>query len=145
MIPGANILKMALSMIRKQRLTYYKNTGRATNSIGMLVPTYAPPVVVEGSFQPVPRNLYAENGLDFQKDYYTFYAPVDIFDLQRDVSGDQLIFNNTQYQCESNNDWFAIDGWKGVLCVRIGTPDPHIFGFGPANVNFNQGTLSDAG
>ena len=58
-------------------------------------------------------------GLDLQKDYYTFYTSNDVLDIQRDVSGDQLIFNGKRYQVESNNDWYPMDGWKGIICVYI--------------------------
>ena len=30
---------------------------------------------MDGSWQPVPRALMIEYGLDLQRDYYTFYIP----------------------------------------------------------------------
>lgn len=119
MIPGTNLLDAALTVITGQVVTYYQFTGRATNAIGYDVNTYAAGVALEGSFQPVPRRLYEQYGLDLQKDYATFYAPVNILDVGRDVAGDQIVFNDLRYQCESTNDWYAQDGWVGVLCVLI--------------------------
>lgn len=148
MIPGSNLLNMAFSIIARQAITYYKATGRTLNDVGQDVTTYAPGIVVLGSFQPVPRRLYEIYGLDLQKDYFTFYASKNIIDVTRDVSGDQLAFNGDRFQCESNNDWFAIDGWKGVLCVRIGldTGNQRIFGFNAVPsvntyVNFTNGNF----
>jgi len=117
--PGSNLLKQALTVIVPQIVTYYRALPRTTNAIGQYVTTYDTPVDVRGSFQAVPRNLYQAYGLDFQKSYYTFYTLNDIIDLQRDVSNDQIVFNSLRYQCESNNDWFAVDHWKGVLCCLI--------------------------
>lgn len=119
MIPGSNILKQALSIIASQTISYYKATGRSLNAIGQYITTYASPVSILGSFQPVPRTLYQVYGLDFQKSYFTFYTSTNLIDVQRDVSPDKIVFNSQTYQCISNNDWFAIDGWVGMLCVLI--------------------------
>lgn len=118
-VPGQNVLRMALTLIHKQCLRYYQFSSRALNSVGQDVTTYLAPVTMRGSWQPVPRKVYMQYGLDFQKDYYTFYTSNDVLDIQRDVSGDQLIFNGKRYQVESNNDWFPMDGWKGIICVYI--------------------------
>ncbi len=136
-IPGQDLLKMALTMIARQRLTYYKFAGRSTNSVGQYVTTYLNPVVVDGSWQPVPRQLYMQYGLDLQKSYYTFYTSNNVLDLRRDVSADQLAFNGQRYQVQSNNDWYALDGWKGILVVQldIDTQSQSIFGFGNLPLN----------
>jgi hypothetical protein len=118
-VPGSNLLKQALTVIAAQTITYYQALTRTVNTVGQWVTPYAEPVSIRGSFQAVPRNLYQQYGLDFQKDYYTFYSLNDIMDIKRDVSNDQIEFNGLRYQCESNNDWFAVDKWKGILCCLI--------------------------
>jgi hypothetical protein len=132
MIPGQNLLRMASTMIVQQNLSYYQAENRTLNSIGQYVTTFAPPIRMRGNWQPVPRQLYEVYGLDLQKDYYTFYTSNNVLDLDRDITADQLAFNGELFQVESDNDWFALDGWKGVLCVHIGADDaqPNIFGFG---------------
>ena len=129
--PGSNLLNQALTVIARQQVVYYKMTGRTLNDVGQDVTSYALGTTLRGSFQPVPRNLYPIYGLDLQKTYYTFYVPSNVLDIGRDVSGDQIAFNDDRFQCESNNDWFSIDGWKGILCVRIGIDggDLRLFGF----------------
>jgi hypothetical protein len=119
MIPGSNLLNMALTIIAKQTISYTRAIGRTVNNIGQYVTNYASPVNIVGSFQPVPRAMYELYGLDFQKSYFTFYSSNDLIDIQRDVSADQISFNSQTYQCLSSNDWFAIDGWVGILCVLI--------------------------
>lgn len=121
MIPGQNILNMALTIIARQTITYYQYDSRSVNSVGQNVTLYKTPVEITGSWQPVPRHLYMVYGLDLQKEYFTFYTSNDLLDVQRDVSGDQVVFGGQRYQCESNNDWYKLDGWKAILCVRIGT------------------------
>ncbi len=144
MIPGQNLLNMALTIIAKQTITYYRNTGRVLNSVGQDIAEYAPPLFIVGSWQPVPRALYQQYGLDFQKDYFTFYTSNNVLDLERDISGDQIAFNGQRFQCESDNDWYGLDGWKGILCIHIGPDkkDPVVWGFGtmpPSNTYLNFG------
>lgn len=120
MIPGSNILDLALSVINSQVVQYFRFVSRTLNANKLWEIAYESPILIEGSLQPVPKQLYAEYGLDLEKTYYTFYSSNNILPVMRDVSGDQLIFNNQLFQCEATNDWFAIDGWVGVLCVRLG-------------------------
>jgi hypothetical protein len=120
MIPGQNLLNMCLTLIHKQTVQYYQFVSRETNSVGQDITTYASPIILVGSFQPVPRKLYELYGLDLQKDYSTFYTSNNLLDITRDVSGDQIAYIGRRYQVESDNDWFSQDGWKGVLCVDLG-------------------------
>lgn len=149
-IPGQNLLNMALTVIARQGVTYYLSEGRTVNAIGQDITIYGPPRAVVGSFQPVPRKLYQIYGLDLQKDYFTLYSSNNILDVDRDISGDQIAFNGQRFQCESDNDWFAMDGWKGVLCVHIGpdVADTVVFGFGTipsSNTNLNFGNSNFLG
>lgn len=148
-IPGSNLLKSALTVIASQTVLYYKAQSRTANDIGQYVTLYAPAVSIRGSFQPVPKNLYQVYGLDFSKVYFTFYSLNDLIDIQRNVAADQIVFAGKRYQCESNNDWFAIDKWKGVLCVLVGdyVASENVFGFNTDipvsnNLNFERGAFA---
>lgn len=120
-VPGSNLLAQALTVIISQTVSYFQATARSLNDVGQYITTYAEPLSIRGSFQAVPRNLYYQYGLDLQKNYYTFYSLNDIIDIKRNVSNDQIEFNGQRFQCESNNDWFAVDKWKGILCCEIKT------------------------
>lgn len=120
-IPGSNLLKAASRLIAFQVVTYYKFDSRQNNEIGVLETIYDAPISIKGSFQPIPKNLYEQYDLDLSKNYATFYAPNDILDIQREVSGDYIVYAGKPYQCESNNDWFPQDGWKGVLVIQVPT------------------------
>lgn len=140
-IPGSDILLDALTVIASQYVTYYKAVNRDLNPVGQDVTFYAPPATIFGSFQPVPRSMYTAYGLDFNKTYYTFYTPMDLMDIQRNVSNDKIVFNGKTFQCEASNDWFAIDGWVGMLCCLSTSSPPGrlIFGFNEVpSINTNQ-------
>ena len=152
MIPGANILNMALSVIARQTISYYMSTGRVLNDVGQYVTSYSAGVFIVGSFQPVPKELYTKWGLDLQKTYYVFYTSNNLVDIGRDVSGDQIAFNGQRFQCESADNWYEMDGWKRMLCVLIQDQgeNPQIIGFNENpqlndNQNFDNGAFSNDG
>jgi hypothetical protein len=123
--PGSNILKQALSAIASTPVQYFAFVSRVGNAIGLLETTFAAPVTIRGSWQPVPRAMYEKLGLDFTKNYVTFYSVQFIGDVSRDRTGDNFEFNGKRWQVESSNDWQAIDGWNGVLCVEVpAVPQP---------------------
>ncbi len=119
MMPGANVLSLALSVINKQRIQYFRFIGRETNEIGIDMNRYAPPELLCASVQAVDRNLYQYLGLDFQKSYIRVYACKPLQDIGRDRSSDQVEFAHQRYQVLSDANWYHIDGWDGALCVQI--------------------------
>ena len=123
MIPGANILEMALSVIASQTVTYYKFIERSLNEVGQDISVFMEPQQLQGSFQPMPKDAYNSFGLDLQQEYFIFYVSKKIIDLDRDTSGDQLVFGGDRFQCLSNTEWYNLDGWKAVVCVRIPIPE----------------------
>ena len=121
-VPGQNILLIALGAIARTPVAYYKDLGRTTSATGRDVTQFADVVIIEDSqVQAVPRNRYENMGLDYQKDYVTWFVANNVIDLKCDVSGDQMTWNGKRYQLVSETDWFAMDGWTYVLCVQIGT------------------------
>jgi hypothetical protein len=114
-----NLLDLASSVIPTQPFDYYKFIGRQTNDIGIDVVNYELPITVYGSIQPVPQNTYMALGLDWQKAYINIYTSKKILDIDRDVSGDKIIFANKEYKCLSNTDWFDMDGWNATLAVMV--------------------------
>jgi hypothetical protein len=118
-VPGQNLLNMALSVIGKQTFSYNAYTGRVIGANGMLIAAYAASVTVQGSVQPVPRRLFEQMGLDLQSNYSFFFVPQAVFDVGRDSSGDQFIYNNQTWQLLSRTPWSAVDGWDSVLCIEV--------------------------
>lgn len=125
-IPSSNILSQALSVIGTNAAQYYAFLSRTTNDIGLDVTLYAAPVELRASFQAVPRKMYIDLGLDFQKSYLMAYAQTcDVSDIIRDTSGDQITIFGKTWQSESKTNWFPIDGWNGILFVMIGDETPN--------------------
>ena len=115
----SNLLQDALDVIGRQTFLYYQFMGRTTNSIGIDVAARSPAVTVTGSFQPVPRTLYAVMGLDLQKYYAQFFVPQNVIDIERDSSGDQFAYNGKLFQVESRTDWHGVNGWVSLLAVQV--------------------------
>lgn len=118
-IPGVNIMGLALSVIRPQPVQWAAFTGRTTNAAGLDVPTWAAPVAIRGSVQDVDRAQMQTLGLDMLQEYVNVYTSNPVKTVQRDGSGDRIIYNGNTYSCESSADWYAQDGWVAVLCVKV--------------------------
>lgn len=119
MTPGSNIFLLASSVIALQDITYSRFTGRTQNAAYQYVSSYATPITIQGSFQPIQRSVYQEYGLDFQKNYAMVYTDKSILDVQRDISGDKMAYAGRNYECLSNLYIYDLDGWVGVLVVQI--------------------------
>lgn len=118
-VPGANLLNIALSLIASQSITYLAYVSRAINSIGLLEPTYAEPVILNGSLQPVSQSLMQILGLDMQRRYVNIFVSQDIIDVTRDVSSDKFQFSGRTYQAISITQWVTVDFWNQVLAVEV--------------------------
>lgn len=147
MIPGFDILGLALMAIQRQEFLYRPFISRSLNGIGDQIPVYGPLVDVSGSVQPVPRTMYQFMGLDFQKFYMNFFIERAVIDIARDVSGDQFIFQGKTFQCLSRTAWHNIDGWDQVLCVEVpyANYEPGLnWGFDQYHQNYDNGNFTDS-
>lgn len=120
MIPGLNILELALSAITPQTGQWLKFTGNTQNSQGQDIPSYAEPVEVYGSFQPVDVRTVHEMGFDTSKKYRMFYTSNPIAITERATSPDVLIFYGRKYNVAGDADWYQQDGQKAVMLVDVG-------------------------
>lgn len=116
---GGNLLNLALTVIPKQSVEWFRDNGKTTNEIGLDVTTFVDGGIIKGSFQPVPRDKLQELGLDYNKSYCNFFVSTNMIDLTRDKSGDQFVFAGERYQVISNTEWFQIDGWNGSMAVKL--------------------------
>ena len=124
MIPGGDLLAQALTKVAPQPFQYQANTGRTLNGIGIWEADYAPVVTLLGSIQAVNRKVYQEYGLDFQKNYTSFFVSADVLDLARDFSGDRIIYRGRLFQVVSKTDWYPIDGWVRLIACDVGPWNP---------------------
>lgn len=123
MTPGSDLLADALQNIDTYPINVYPYIGRVTNSIGILVPSWAEePTVYQGSAQAVSRSMYVQLGLDFNKKYIQCYLSANVGTLDRDITGDKVIVGSKTYEIIGDLDWFEFDGWKAILCVQLKLP-----------------------
>lgn len=118
-VPGSNLLNQALSLIAAQPVMLRRFTGRTVNSIGEYVNTWAAGVAIVGSVQAVPQRMYEQLGLDWNRDYVTLYTSEQVIEVNRDGTGDRLVYGGRHYLCESLTDWYGQDGWNAVIAVHV--------------------------
>ena len=113
---------MAMSVLGRTAVSYFKFAGRSTNDGGVMLTTYSAAVTVStGSVQSINKKKYEELGLDWEKSYIAWYVPnLDAVDLARDVSGDVIEVLGRRWQLSGSNNWLLIDGWKSLIAVDIG-------------------------
>lgn len=117
-----NLLKQALQIIPPSAFYLQKFTGNTVNELGNDVSSYAEPVKLTGSVQAVDSATYQELGLDFNKNYKTFFAGSIMQSLGRNgqESPDRLIYQGKVYEVVNANDWYAYNGWTYVIGVEVG-------------------------
>ena len=120
MIPGINLLSLALSVMQPMTVSYYEFVSRTVNEIGYEVATYAEPIEIKGSLQALPRSEYEQLGLDLAREYVTFYASLDMQNSGRDRENDYLVWQGYRWDIVNVTAWHGIDGWSSVLAVKIG-------------------------
>lgn len=118
MIPGGDILAMALSVIESTAVQYYAFDSRQLNDIGLEVSTYAAPETIEGSVQAMPLSEYNNLGLDLSREYITFYAEKDMHNSGRDRENDYFTWDGYRWDIVNVTAWYGIDGWSQVVAVK---------------------------
>jgi len=89
------------------------------NAAGDYESTFAAPAAIQGSFQAINKKLYQELGLNLAKNYATLYTSASVLPTTRDREGDRIIFAGKVWQCESDQNWQAMDGFTKMLCVEV--------------------------
>ena len=123
MIPGINLLNIALGVIQSQSGLWVRFLGNTTNDRGQDIPSYADPVEIVGSFQATDVRTIQSMGLDLSKKYRTLYTSNPVSITERGTSPDLLIFNSRKYQVAGDADWFWQDGHKGLVLVDVGAAE----------------------
>lgn len=120
-IPGANLLGIAMRVIRPQTLQLRAFVSRQENEAGDTIPVFAAPVDISGSMQPVDKKMYQELGLNLNKNYSTLWVFGSVQPTARDHNGDLVIFpsNGATWQCESDRNWSDVGEYRKVLCVEV--------------------------
>lgn len=118
-VPGSNLLAIAFGAIGQQSVQWRKYVGMTTLADGSKRVTWSNPVTLAGSLQPVDSTLLQQLGLDWSKNYCTFFAPAEFRDPTRDQTGDKITYAGRTYQVIDKSSWFPQDGWEKVICVQV--------------------------
>lgn len=122
----SNLLKKANRLIPFEKIVFQKWTGN-TFQDGIAVPTFAEGVEFSASVQPVRTEIYEKLGLDFQKDYVTVHASVQMNGTDKQATPDRMVYDGYIWNVQKSNNWFKYDGWSSAVFVRIKiaeTPTP---------------------
>lgn len=120
MIPGINLLNIALTCIQPQSVRWFKFLGNTTNALGQDIPSFDAGTDIVGSFQPVEARIVKEMGFDTQKSYRSMPTSNPLESLRREASPDYVTFMGRKYQVCGEKDWYAQDGWRRLFFVDIG-------------------------
>lgn len=120
MIPGMNLLAVAMGAIASETVTWHQYTGRTKNALGQWVTTYAAPQQIDGSWQAVQRDQYAQLGLDMAKSYFNLFTPHGVAGVADGRAPDQIDHAGRRYSVHGVVPWSGIDGWNHAVCVDIG-------------------------
>lgn len=120
-VPGSNLLGMALNLIRPQTVDFYEDIGRIKSPDGEYVTQLANKLTIDRcSVQAVDRDKYHDLGLSASRSYFVWYVMRDVKGVERGKSGDVVEFQGRRYQISSDRPWFGMDGWDGSLMCDIG-------------------------
>lgn len=120
-----NLLNAAHKIIPSVIVSWRRATGRTQNAIGQWITSYAAPISLKCSFQPIEKAKYEALGLDMNKHYFVLYGSNELTAVERGTGGDVIDFLGKRYQAEDAIDWYYYNGWKGIVFVEIGdTPAP---------------------
>lgn len=112
-----NVYALATGLIGSDPIQLQRFDGNTTNAVGQEIPSYLGAVAINGQFQAVDAEVYAQLGLDLTKVYRTLYTAETIKTLG-DSSSDRIIYDGDTYQAIKKLDW-SLNGYVGVLCVRL--------------------------
>ena len=123
------ILALAMTVIPQQQALLFRWVGRETNDIGFDVDTFAPPVPLTGSIQPVDRSRYGYMGLDASKSYIVIYSQQLAQPVTQTDNPDQVAYMGRRYRIMSAADWHAPADYTGFMAVDIGAENGEPEGF----------------
>ncbi len=119
MIPGAGLMGLASRLVGLQTMQHRAFTGRAVNTVGDFISTYAAPVAIYGSFQPMGKELMQQLGLNLSKAYATLYTTANVQPTQEGRSGDIILYQGRTWQAESTHEWRLVGEVGGTLLVEV--------------------------
>ncbi|TQI79993.1 hypothetical protein FHU10_5156 [Serratia fonticola] len=121
MIPGSNLLNMALGIIGSQPVRYYRDSKqRQELPNGILVTQFEPGVIISsGSVQAVSPTHIEQAGLDVSRRHIEWFVSLDVLGVERDASGDEIEWDSKRWKAITPEKWVVQDGWCAVICQEV--------------------------
>lgn len=116
-----NVLRHALKIIPKQKVTYKKFKGVAVNFIGNQINTYYDAITVEGSIQPTDQDTLYKLGIANTGDIYTVFLHGNAVSIAKIQSNDIIIGSDGQvYNIFRADIWvdYPDQDWNRILVKR---------------------------
>lgn len=119
-VPGSNLLGIALGVLGAQTARYYARIGRTKDAQGVFRTTFAAPVDVVGSWQPVNKTTLSALGLDMARNHANFYSETPFSTIDENEGADEFEYAGRRWRVLNSTDWVPADGWNGVLVTDVG-------------------------
>lgn len=121
MIPGINLLNVALGVIGSQPVVYFRDSGqRETLANGNLKTVFEEgKSILSGSVQAMPKEKVIRQGLEESFDYVEWFVSQSVIGDERDYSGDEIKWNGKRWKVGSVEDWSEQDGWCVATCQEV--------------------------
>lgn len=113
-----NLLVHALRIIPSSQVQVFHFTENTITEGGQSVPSYEDLGTFNGSIQGVTNELYAELGLDFQKEYKKVFVPTQLNGSDTQTTPDYVSFYGSNWTVFKSNKWTEYDGWDYAIVVR---------------------------
>lgn len=116
-----NVLRAALRVIPKQKITYKKFSRVAPNGFGILVNVYENPVTVNGSIQPASADTLYKLGIANTGDIYVCVLEGDAVSVAEIQSNDLIINSSGEvFNIFKSDRWYDYpdQNWNRLLLRR---------------------------
>ena len=117
----SNLLKTAMRIVPTDgTVQYLRYVSDTTDDAGYETQAFADPVpVTQSSVQAVPQSRYEYLGLDYTREYVTWFAPFQVRGLSENYAGDRIKWRGSDWQIDRVTAWSGEDGWTEALCYRM--------------------------
>lgn len=121
MIPGSNLLQMALQVIAPtQNVAYREYLGEQDNEFGSTNVAYGSVTPLYGcSVQPVTKAQIQQTGLAVNKEYIYVWTSNNVEGAYRGRQNDLILWDGSNYEVMPEEDWVRQDGWKRITAVKL--------------------------
>lgn len=119
-----NVLQLALPVINtvidggSGVFSVRNMLGEEVNELGVKQASYGKWYECVGAVQYVQRQMYADMGLDFTKNYINAWGTIIIHGNAIQKQPDQVLYDGYVWNVKTVNEWNVHNGWVNVVAVQ---------------------------